>query len=154
MNMTAIITGITGQDGAYLSQLLLRKGYRVVGLVRKEGEFNRYGLAYLGIDKDVIFERIDLLDKKEVAGILRKYQPDSFYHLAAQSSVHASFQNPLGTIEFNTFSTLNVLRDGVRFRIGVVCALLTLQKNINSVPKAGVLPIIKTIPMIYIIILV
>lgn len=106
---TAIITGITGQDGAYLSKLLLEKGYRVIGLTRKISPSNSSGLEYLGIAKDIKLIECDLLDLPQVIGILKNNKPTEIYNLAAQSSVSLSFTQPIGTLQFNINSVLNIL---------------------------------------------
>ena len=105
----AIISGITGQDGAYLSRLLLQKGYSVIGLTRSYTGLNIRGLQYLAIDKSVQIEECDLMDLSVVLKILNRYKPAEFYNLGAQSSVGVSFEQPIGTISYNTISVLNVL---------------------------------------------
>lgn len=117
---TAIITGITGQDGAYLSKLLLEKGYRVVGLTRKYNSASFDKIAYLGIKDDILIEECDLLDISALIQIISKYKPDEIYNLAAQSSVSLSFKEPISTIQFNTISVLNLLE-----------AIRTVDKNIK-----------------------
>ena len=109
MKKTALVTGITGQDGAYLSKLLLNHGYKVIGITRSHNNSNLTGLSYLGIISDVILEECDLLDISGIIKILEKYKPDEIYNLAAQSSVFQSFQQPIGTFQFNTLSVLNLL---------------------------------------------
>lgn len=106
---TAIITGISGQDGAYLSQLLLSKNYRVIGLTRSYNQNNLKGLKYLGVLPNIIIEDCDLTDITQVIKIIQKYAPDEIYNLAAQSSVSLSFNQPIGTIQFNIISALNLL---------------------------------------------
>ena len=106
---TAILTGITGQDGAYLSQLLLQKGYQVIGFSRSYNEQSLCKLKYLNISDKVIVEECDLLDITSVMRNISKYQPDEIYNLAAQSSVGVSFSQPIGTISFNIISVLNLL---------------------------------------------
>ncbi len=106
---TAIITGITGQDGAYLTELLLKKGYRVVGLTRGFNQDNKRNLKYLGIADEVSIEDCDLTDLSQVLKIFSKYSPAEVYNLAAQSSVSLSFNQPIGTIHFNIISVLNML---------------------------------------------
>lgn len=106
---TAIITGITGQDGAYLSKLLLGKRYRVVGFIRPDAEESYFGLNYLDIFDQVILEKCSLLDADNIQRLFTKYEPDEVYNLAAQSSVGASFENPYETINFNILSVLNLL---------------------------------------------
>lgn len=104
----AIITGITGQDGAYLSRLLLQKGYQVIGLTRST--YTRpEKLAYLGILEKVELIECDLADLSQVIKVLSRYMPDEIYNLAAQSSVAMSFEQPIGTLQFNISSVLNLL---------------------------------------------
>lgn len=118
---TAFITGITGQDGAYLSRLLLQKGYAVVGLARSLQAANLSKLDYLGVADKVILVECDLADLSQIIKIIGKYQPDEIYNLAAQSSVSLSFQQPIGTIQFNINSVVNILeairliRPGTKF---------------------------------------
>lgn len=106
---TAIITGITGQDGAYLSQLLLSKNYKVIGLTRSYNQNNLKGLKYLGVLPDIKIQDCDLTDITQVIKIIQKHAPDEIYNLAAQSSVSLSFNQPIGTIQFNIISALNLL---------------------------------------------
>lgn len=106
---TALITGVTGQDGAYLSQLLLSKGYKVFGLIRSYGSTNIFKLGYLGIADAVELLECDLLDLSQVIKILDTVKPDEVYNLAAQSSVSLSFQQPIGTVQFNINSVINLL---------------------------------------------
>ena len=104
---TAIITGITGQDGAYLSQLLLKKGYKVIGLTRGSTKSNN--LEYLRIEEQIEIEECDLNDISAIIKVIIKYKPSEFYNLAAQSSVSKSFEQPIGTINYNVTSVLNIL---------------------------------------------
>ena len=105
----AIITGVTGQDGAYLSKLLIEKGYQVIGLTRNNHNGPIKSLQYLKIADKVIIEECDLLDIISIIKILHKYRPDEIYNLAAQSSVGLSFKQPIGTLNFNITSVLNLL---------------------------------------------
>lgn len=105
----ALVTGITGQDGAYLADLLLKKNYTVVGLVRSYSHINRKGLDYLRIGDKVNLIECDLTDLSQVIAILKEIQPTEIYNLAAQSSVSQSFRQPIGTISFNIISVLNIL---------------------------------------------
>lgn len=104
----AIITGITGQDGAYLAALLLKNNYRVIGLVRSN-QPNMNGLTYLNIQDRVELVKCDLLEIDQIQSILYTYQPDEVYNLAAQSSVSLSFTAPIATFQFNTLSVFNLL---------------------------------------------
>ena len=106
---TAFITGISGQDGAYLADLLLNKNYKVIGITRDINSVNLDKLRYLNIDKDIKIEACDLLDISSIITLINKYKPDEIYNLAAQSSVAVSFQQPIGTIHFNVVSVLNIL---------------------------------------------
>jgi GDPmannose 4,6-dehydratase len=106
---TAIITGISGQDGAYLAKFLLEKDYRVVGIVRAHSQKRLIGLEFLGILDAVEIKEINLLDRYVVEELITTYQPDEFYNLAAQSSVGLSFSTPVVTFEFNTISVINIL---------------------------------------------
>ena len=109
MNKTALITGITGQDGAYLSKLLLEKDYQVVGLTRSYVSSNFYGLDYLKIRDYVKTEECDLLDFSQVVKLINQYKPDEIYNLSAQSSVSISFRQPIGTFQQNVMSVLHLL---------------------------------------------
>ena len=80
MSKSAIITGITGQDGAYLSQLLLGKNYNVIGIIRRDAEENYYGLNYLNILEKITIEKCNLLDLPGVVAIFKKYKPDEVYN--------------------------------------------------------------------------
>ncbi|WP_427875244.1 GDP-mannose 4,6-dehydratase [Flavobacterium sp. MMS24-S5] len=106
---TALITGISGQDGAYLSKLLLSKNYKIIGVTRSHHEDNLSKLKRLGVDSDIIMEECDLLDISSIINMINKYKPDEIYNLAAQSSVGLSFTQPIGTINFNIVSVLNLL---------------------------------------------
>ncbi len=97
MGKTALITGITGQDGAYLAELLLNKGYTVVGAERRASTRNRMRLDELGITEKLTFTDFDLADQGNMMRVLDKHQPDEVYNLAAQSFVALSFEQPLMT---------------------------------------------------------
>ena len=97
MAKTALITGITGQDGAYLAELLLNKGYTVVGAERRASTRNRMRLDELGITGEITFADFDLADQGNMMRVLDKHQPDEVYNLAAQSFVALSFEQPLMT---------------------------------------------------------
>ena len=92
---TALITGITGQDGAYLAKLLLEKNYRVVGAVRRASTLNLPRLSALDIDRDVELQTLDVQDLTNIVRIIETVQPDEIYNLSGQSSPQASFQQPL-----------------------------------------------------------
>jgi GDPmannose 4,6-dehydratase len=105
---TALISGITGQDGAYLAKLLLNNNYNVIGLVR-DSSTNFEGLDYLNIKKEIEIVKCDLIDISQTAKILETYKPDEIYNLAAQSSVSQSYNDPIGTFKFNTISVFNII---------------------------------------------
>ena len=110
---TALVTGVTGQDGAYLSHLLLSKGYRVHGTTRPTGPVHDRNLTTLGVRDAVTLHPVHLLDSAAVLRLLDDLAPDEVYHLAAQSSVGLSFEQPIPTLEFNALSTAHLL-DGLR----------------------------------------
>ena len=107
----ALITGITGQDGAYLSQMLLQKGYEVFGLVRRSStaEVNDIRLRWLGIVSDLRLMEGDLTDLSSLIRVMRDTKPDEIYNLAAQSFVHSSWQQPLLTGSVTGLGATNVL---------------------------------------------
>jgi GDPmannose 4,6-dehydratase len=108
---TALITGITGQDGAYLSQLLLDKGYAVHGLLRRSASADIIGerLRWLGVLDRVDLIDGDLNDLSSLIRIMQRVQPDEVYNLAAQSFVHASWHQPLLTGTVTGMGAVNVL---------------------------------------------
>ncbi|HXV99277.1 MAG TPA: GDP-mannose 4,6-dehydratase, partial [Anaerolineae bacterium] len=87
---TALITGITGQDGSYLAEFLLEKGYRVIGMVRRSSTVNFDRIAHLQEAEALEIVQGDLLDQMSLIDILREYRPDEVYNLAAQSFVPTS----------------------------------------------------------------
>ena len=111
---TALILGISGQDGAYLARFLLEKGYTVVGGSRDAQITPFSNLIQLGIRDRVALESVSLNDFRSVIQILRKIQPDEIYNLAGQSSVGLSFEQPVETLESITFGALNLL-EAIRF---------------------------------------
>jgi GDPmannose 4,6-dehydratase len=106
---TAIITGIAGQDGAYLSKFLLKKGYNIIGLIRNNSKSNLKNLEYLDIKEKIKFIKVNLLDLPNIVKIIEKNKIDEIYNLAAQSSVALSFNQPMETLEFNIMSTSKLL---------------------------------------------
>ena len=108
---TALITGVTGQDGAYLAQLLLGKGYRVIGLMRRSASSDVIGerLRWLGILGDVELVDGNLTDISSLIRIIQQHKPDEIYNLAAQSFVAASWQQPLLTGTVTALGAGNVL---------------------------------------------
>jgi len=106
---TAFLTGITGQDGAYLAKLLLEKGYRVVGLVPRRATIDRWRLEYLGIADQVEYKDGDLLDVSSLTRAIKACKPDEVYHLAAQSFVGSSWEQPILTAQVTGMGVLHVL---------------------------------------------
>lgn len=111
MMKTALITGITGQDGAYLSQLLLEKGYRVYGTYRRAASTNFWRIQELGIQdhENLHLVEYDLTDLSATIRLLGKTTPDEIYNLAAQSFVGISFDQPITTTEITGVGVLNLL---------------------------------------------
>ena len=107
----AVITGITGQDGAYLAQLLLHKGYRVYGTYRRSSSVNFWRLRELGIAEhpDLHLVEYDLTDLSSTIRLLQKSEPQEVYNLAAQSFVGVSFEQPITTAEITGIGVLNLL---------------------------------------------
>ena len=114
MTKKALITGIGGQDGAYLAQLLLKKGYAVFGTSRDAGVSGFSSLARLGIIGQVKLLSMAPHDFKSTLTVISKVLPDEIYHLAGQTSVGLSFEQPSETIESITIGTLNIL-EALRF---------------------------------------
>jgi GDPmannose 4,6-dehydratase len=109
MTRTALITGITGQDGAYLAKYLLDKGYRVFGTYRRVSTPNFWRLQYLNILEKTDLLPADLIDSASVVEAIKVSEPDELYHLAAQSYVGASFEQPVGTGEITGLGVMRVL---------------------------------------------
>lgn len=107
----AIITGITGQDGAYLAELLLNKGYKVIGTYRRTSSVNFWRLEELGIQAHSNLELVeyDLTDLGASLGLMKRWQPDEVYNLAAQSFVGVSFEQPNTTAQITGIGALNLL---------------------------------------------
>ena len=111
MTKRAVITGITGQDGSYLAELLLEKGYRVVGMVRRSSAPNFDRIEHL-LDR-IELRPADLLDQLSLVRLIEDVRPHEFYNLAAMSFVPASWDQPLLTAEFNSLGVTRIL-DAIR----------------------------------------
>lgn len=109
MSKVALITGVTGQDGAYLSKLLLSKGYEVHGGMRRIGVESGGRLQELGIDGDVPLHDFDLLEFSNIHRVIDKIAPDEIYNLAAQSFVGVSFEQPLYTSNVDALGAMRIL---------------------------------------------
>lgn len=128
MRPTALITGLTGQDGSYLAELLIEKGYRVFGLVRRSSSFNTGRVDHLIQNypsERFEFLRADLTDGSSLARLLRQVRPDEIYHLGAQSHVAVSFEIPeysADSIVLGTIRLLESVREiGIQPRIYNAC---------------------------------
>ena len=120
----ALITGITGQDGSYLAELLLKKGYEVHGLIRRASSFNTQRLDHLYHDRHehgaaLILHYGDLTDSSNLNRIIEETQPVEIYNLAAQSHVQVSFEVPEYTAETDAIGTLRIL-DAIK-KTGIGC---------------------------------
>ena len=106
---TAMITGITGQDGSYLAELLLEKGYRVIGLKRRTSLINTNRIDGIYDNPSLKLEYCDLNDVGALYRLIIEYSPDEFYNLAAQSHVRVSFEIPENTVDGVAMGTLRIL---------------------------------------------
>jgi len=114
----ALITGITGQDGSYLTEILLDKGYEVHGIIRRSSSFNTGRIDHLYNDKEILNKKMflhygDLVDTSNLNRLLEKIEPDEIYNLAAQSHVKVSFEVPDYTAQVDALGTLRFL-DAIR----------------------------------------
>jgi len=113
----ALITGITGQDGAYLAELLLKKGYEVHGTVRRSSSINTERIDGLisrySDDNQLTLHYSDLLDSSSITTLLNSIRPEEVYNLAAQSHVSVSFINPIFTTQIGTLGSISIL-EGIR----------------------------------------
>jgi len=118
MSKSALITGITGQDGSYLTEILLEKGYEVHGIIRRSSSFNTQRIDHLYQNKQLLDHRLflhygDVVDTSNLNRLLEKIQPDEIYNLAAQSHVKVSFELPDYTAQVDALGTLRFL-DAIR----------------------------------------
>jgi len=123
----ALITGITGQDGSYLAEFLLHKGYEVHGLIRRSSTISTWRIEHLYNNPEVLNKKLflhygDLTDLSNLIEILRKIEPDEIYNLAAQSHVKVSFEIPIVTAETDALGTLKIL-EAIR--------ILGLERNVK-----------------------
>ena len=106
---TALITGITGQDGSYLAELLLEKGYEVHGIVRRSSMINTHRIDHIYDNPNLTLHYGDLTDATNIIGVIKKTEPDEIYNLGAQSHVKVSFETPEYTGNTDGLGTLRVL---------------------------------------------
>ena len=109
MAKIALITGISGQDGAYLAKFLLKKKYKIIGTVKKSSKSSYWRLERLGIKKKLTIEKMDLGNLKDIDKIFKKYDFNEVYNLAAQSFVNKSFNIPIATSNITGLGTLRIL---------------------------------------------
>ena len=118
MTKKALITGITGQDGSYLAELLLQKEYEVHGIIRRSSSFNTARIDHLYNNPDIMGKKLflhygDVTDTSNLNRILERIQPNEIYNLAAQSHVKVSFELPEYTAEVDAIGTVRFL-DAIR----------------------------------------
>ncbi len=147
----ALITGITGQDGSYLTEQLLEKGYEVHGIVRRSSQFNRSRIEHLRADsaiygRGLFLHYADLQDATTLRRILRRVRPDELYHLAGQSHVGLSFEIPESTCEEVGMATLSLL-ELCRDCDHPVRVYLASSSEIFGTPGPGEIPQDETTPM-------
>ncbi|TGK07448.1 GDP-mannose 4,6-dehydratase [Leptospira semungkisensis] len=134
----ALITGITGQDGSYLTELLLDKNYEVHGIVRRTSSLNRDRIEHLRGNSRLFLHYGDLTDSSNLNRILEKVQPDEIYNLAAQSHVGVSFEVPEYTAEVDAVGTLRILdaikQTGVKSRF-YQASTSELYGKVQAVPQ-------------------
>ncbi len=105
----ALITGITGQDGSYLAELLLEKGYEVHGVIRRSSSINTSRIDHIYSNSNLHLHYGDVTDSLSIMNILKKYNPTEIYNLAAQSHVKVSFETPEYTAMVDGLGTLKIL---------------------------------------------
>ena len=137
----ALITGICGQDGAYLAAFLLKKNYKVIGLTRRSPKSSNWRLKKLNIKDKVIILDIDIKEVNNLIRIFKKYNVDEVYNLASQSSVHSSFQNPIESTLINSIGVLNLLeiirskKNKIKFYQASTSEMFGKSKNDNQGEK-------------------
>lgn len=115
MTKVALITGITGQDGSYLAENLLQRGYGVVGLYRRTSSVNFERIKNIVNHPRLLLEEFDLTDPSDCTDIITKHRPNEFYNLAAQSHVATSFKQPTTTFEIDAVGVINILENIRKF---------------------------------------
>jgi GDPmannose 4,6-dehydratase len=144
----ALISGITGQDGSYLTELLLDKGYNVHGIIRRASSFNTFRIDHLYNQKDLLNKRFflhygDLTDSSNLNRLVEKIQPDEIYNLGAQSHVQVSFEVPEYTAEVDGIGTLRFLdaikETGIKTRF-YQASTSELYGKVQEVPQKETTP--------------
>ena len=109
MTKKALITGITGQDGAYLSEFLIKKGYKVYGALRRTSSINTSRLSYMNILNDIDLVSMDLAEITNIQRLIERIEPDEIYNLAAQSFVQTSYEQPIYTSDIDGIGVTRIL---------------------------------------------
>src|SRR4026207_1257650 len=141
MSKRALITGITGQDGSYLAELLLEKGYEVVGMVRRSGAPKACRIEHL-VDR-ITLKPADLLDQLSLLRLIDEVRPHELYNLAAMSFVPASWDQPMLTGEFNSQGVTRILDairrvdPGIRFYLA---SFSEMVRKVREVPQTEMTP--------------
>ena len=143
MTKVALITGITGQDGSYLAELLLEKGYEVHGIVRRSSMINTHRIDHIYPQLKLHYG--DLTDATNIIGVIQKVQPDEIYNLGAQSHVKVSFETPEYTGQVDGLGTLRVLEAvkllGMEKKTRIYQASTSeLYGNVQEVPQTETTP--------------
>jgi len=148
MLKTALISGITGQDGSYLTELLLEKGYTVHGIIRRSSSFNTFRIDHLYNNREIYNHRFflhygDLTDSSNLNRLVEKIQPDEIYNLGAQSHVQVSFEVPEYTAEVDAVGTLRFLdaikETGLKTRF-YQASTSELFGNVREIPQTEKTP--------------
>jgi len=145
----ALITGITGQDGSYLAELLLEKGYEVHGIIRRASSFNTERIDHLYQDPHINGTRLflhygDVTDSSQISSLLYDVQPEEIYHLAAQSHVRVSFDTPEYTGDVTALGTVRIL-EGMR-KVGLKGARFYQASSSEMFGKVHEVPQTETTP--------
>jgi len=145
---SALISGITGQDGSYLTELLLKKGYEVHGIIRRSSSFNTFRIDHLYRNKNILNKKMflhygDLTDSSNLNRLIEKTKPDEIYNLGAQSHVQVSFEVPEYTAEVDGIGTLRFL-DAIR-ETGVLtkfyqASTSELYGKVQEIPQSETTP--------------
>ena len=145
MNKTALITGITGQDGSYLAELLLSKGYMVHGIIRRSSSINTERIDHLYNNPNLKLHYGDVTDSLTLMNVLKKYNPDEVYNLAAQSHVRVSFETPEYTAMVDGLGTLKLLESIRLLNMDKTCRLYQASTSemfglVQEVPQKETTP--------------
>ena len=137
MSKISLITGVTGQDGSYLSELLLSKGYEVHGLIRRHSTICTERIAHLLAEKKFFLHYGDLTDSHNLTALIRKVNPDEVYNLAAQSNVGTSFEVPEYTAEVTGLGALRLLDAIGRVNPKIKCYQASSSELFGGLPETA-----------------